>query len=375
MKKTVFLLHTALLILSMICFTGCSSTKTVPTSKDFNEWTSDSVAKIISAHDIPLIQVAGKIDGKAFFFQVANAEFYPTKTELPDTAIFQAASLSKVVFAYIVMRLADRGEIDLDKPLHLYTDIDRFADKANARKLTAKMVLTHRTGLPNWSASPSSTKWPTSTIDFIHAVDSCFGYSGEGFAFLQRAVEAIKGKGIDKIAREEVFGPLGMSRSSYEWKGCYDTLAVDGFNAKGENKGKGKHPRANVGYTLRSCASDYAKFLDALLNGEGLSDEMAKLMFTPSTGNAVRYAGKHRECDNHIAWAMGLGTEHSPELGKVLWHWGNNSTFKALFVLLPERDSYLVYFTNSNHGHDIINAMTALYFKNKKPLVLNEWIR
>ena len=102
---------------------------------------------------------------------------------------------------------------------------------------------------------------------------------------------------------------------------------------------------------------------------------MEKLMFTPSTGNAVRYAGKHRECDNHIAWAMGLGTEHSPELGKVLWHWGNNSTFKALFVLLPERDSYLVYFTNSNHGHDIINAMTALYFKNKKPLVLNEWIR
>lgn len=359
----------------MICFTGCSSTKTVPTSKDFNEWTSDSVAKIISAHDIPLIQVAGKIDGKAFFSQVANAEFYPTKTELPDTAIFQAASLSKVVFAYIVMRLADRGEIDLDKPLHLYTDIDRFADKVNARKLTAKMVLTHRTGLPNWSASPSSTKWPTSTIDFIHAVDSCFGYSGEGFAFLQRAVEAIKGKGIDEIAREEVFGPLGMSRSSYEWKGCYDTLAVDGFNAKGENKGKGKHPRANVGYTLRSCASDYAKFLDALLNGEGLSDEMEKLMFTPSTGNAVRYAGKHRECDNHIAWAMGLGTEHSPELGKVLWHWGNNSTFKALFVLLPERDSYLVYFTNSNHGHDIINAMTALYFKNKKPLVLNEWIR
>lgn len=359
----------------MICFTGCSSTKTVPTSKDFNEWTSDSVAKIISAHDIPLIQVAGKIDGKAFFSQVSNAEFYPTKTELPDTAIFQAASLSKVVFAYIVMRLADRGEIDLDKPLHLYTDIDRFADKANARKLTAKMVLTHRTGLPNWSASPSSTKWPTSTIDFIHAVDSCFGYSGEGFAFLQRAVEAIKGKGIDEIAREEVFGPLGMSRSSYEWKGCYDTLAVDGFNAKGENKGKGKHPRANVGYTLRSCASDYAKFLDALLNGEGLSDEMAKLMFTPSTGNAVRYAGKHRECDNHIAWAMGLGTEHSSELGKVLWHWGNNSTFKALFVLLPERDSYLVYFTNSNHGHDIINDMTALFLKNKNPFVLNEWIR
>lgn len=364
-----------ILFFSLISLYGCGSTKVVHTSKYFNERTSDSIVKIISAHHIPLIQVAGKIDGETFFSQVANDEFYPSKTELPDTAIFQAASLSKVVFAYIVMRLADRGEIDLDKPLYLYTDIDRFADKVNARKLTAKIVLTHRTGLPNWSASPSSTKWPTSTIKFTHAVDSCFGYSGEGFAFLQRAVEAIKGKSIDEIAKEEVFGPLGMNHSSYEWKDCYDTLAVDGFNAKGENKGKGKHPRANVGYTLRSCAGDYAKFLDALLNGTGLSPKTAELMFTPSTGNAVRYTGKHRECDNHIAWAMGLGTEHSPELGKVLWHWGNNGTFKALFVLLPERDSYLVYFTNSNHGHDIINDITALYFKNNNPFVLNEWIR
>ena len=366
----------SVLFFFLICLTGCHTIKQAENPTPQSATIVDSVSKIICSHEIPLIQVAGKTEGKDFYFQVANDKFYNNSiNNLPDTVIFQAASLSKVVFAYIVMRLYDRGEIDLNTPLYKYTDIDRFADKESAKKITAKMVLTHRTGLPNWSVSPSSENWPTSPIVFKHPVDSCFGYSGEGFAFLQRAIESIRGKNIEQIAQEEVFLPLGMDKTSYEWLPIYDTLAVDGYNAKGENKGKGRHPRANVGYTLRSCASDYAKFLNALLNGTGLSSHTAKMMITPMQEKAVRYADKHRECDNHIAWAMGIGTEYSPELGQLLWHWGNNGTFKAFFVVLPEKDSYLVYFTNSNNGHDIINDMTALFLKNKNPFVLNEWIR
>ena len=82
-----------------------------------------------------------------------------TVFEIPQTideqSIFQAASLSKPVFAYIVMRMVDRGEIDLDRPIAEYTDIERFDDKEMAQKLTPRIVLSHQTGLPNWAASPS----------------------------------------------------------------------------------------------------------------------------------------------------------------------------------------------------------------------------
>lgn len=339
----------------------------------------EELQKIIVKAEVPLIQLESSFNGERLSYQIENPNFYDSVKiaageATPKPAVFQAASLSKVVFAYIVMKMYDRGEIDLDAPICTYTDIDRFEDKRSAKKLTARIVLTHRTGLPNWSASPSSQEWPVSAISFKFPVGSCYGYSGEGFAFLQRAVENIRGKKIDEVAKEEVFGPLGMEYSSYEWQDMYDSLAVDGYNKSGENRGKGRHPRANVGYTLRTCAADYAKFLQELLNGSSLSPQAKEVFFTPCEEKAIRYAGNHRECDNSIAWAMGIGTEANPEFGKVLWHWGDNGSFKALFLVIPSANGYLTYFTNSNHGHDIINDVTALIIKNKEPFVVNDWI-
>ena len=141
-----------------------------------------------------------------------------------------------------------------------------------------------------------------------------------------------------------------------------------------ENRGKGRHPRANVGYTLRTCAADYAKFLQALLDGTGLSPEAKEVFFTPCAEKAIRYAGNHRKSDDSIAWAMGIGTEDNAEFGKVLWHWGDYGSFKALFIVIPSANGYLTYFTNSNHGHDIINDITALIIKNKAPFAINDWI-
>jgi CubicO group peptidase (beta-lactamase class C family) len=68
-----------------------------------------------------------------------------------DTAtVFEAASLSKPVFAYLALRLADRGELDLDRPLADLFDYSRFGKDERARRITARMVLSHGTGLPNW---------------------------------------------------------------------------------------------------------------------------------------------------------------------------------------------------------------------------------
>lgn len=359
------------IILMVAGFTVSCTTKEDAYKKD--------ILDIIVKAEIPLIQLESNFNGEKLSYQIENPNFYDsvkitTGQATPQPAIFQAASLSKVVFSYIVMKMYDRGEIDLDTPICNYTDIDRFEDKGEAAKLTARMVLTHRTGLPNWSSSPSGQEWPTSPITFKFPVDSCYGYSGEGFAYLQRAVEKIRGKKIDDVAKEEVFEPLGMQYTSYEWQPMFDTLTVDGYNKDGENRGKGRHPRANVGYTLRTCAADYAKFLQAILDGTGLSKETKELWQTPSNEKAIRYAGNHRECDNSIAWALGMGTEDNAEFGKVLWHWGDNGSFKALFIVIPSVDGYLAYFTNSNHGHDIINDLTAFVIKNKAPFAINDWI-
>lgn len=369
MKLNTFRAIAALVLAGAFSFlTGCA-----PKGEPYKE----EIKKIITDAQIPLIQIESNFNGEKISYEIENPNFQDSLAAGKVSnrpAVFQAASLSKVVFAYIVMKLYDNGEIDLDTPICNYTDIDRFVDKESAAKLTARMVLNHRTGLPNWAKGPSTQEWPTSEITFKYPVDSCYGYSGEGFAFLQRAVENIRGKKIDQIAKEEVFGPLGMEYTSYEWQPVYDTLAVDGYNKDGENRGKGRHPRANVGYTLRTCAADYSKFLNELLNGNSLSAKTKEVFFTPCAEKAVRYAGNHRACDDSIAWAMGIGTEDNKEFGKVLWHWGDNGSFKALFMVIPSQKGYFVYFTNSNHGHDIINDITALLVKNKEPFAVNDWI-
>ena len=288
---------------------------------------------------------------------------------IDEHSIFQAASLSKPLFAYIVMRMVDRGQIDLDRPIADYTDIDRFADKEMARRLTPRIVLSHQTGLPNWAAGPSSDEWPTSTITFRYPADSCFAYSGEGYAFLQRAVEAIQGAPLDEIARREVFEPFDMPTTSYAWQPVYDSIALVGFNRDGENRGQGRHPRANSAYTLRTNAMEYARFIQkGLLEGQGLTEDSHKAMFTHQV-HAQRYADEPRACDSSVFWCLGFGAVNDD----YYWHWGDNGNYKALWLLHPSTQEGLVYFSNRATGHDLLDPF--LKDLTGEDLPLNDWIR
>ena len=328
--------------------------------------------KIAADAKIPLIQLEFGNGKRIISFESAQSDtVFASASEI---TIFQAASLSKPIFAYIVLRMYDRGEIGLDTPICEYTDIDRFVNKEWASILTPRMVLSHKTGLPNWAVSPSSEEWPIAPIEFAFSPDSAFGYSGEGYAFLQRAVEKIKGKSLQQIAEKEVFIPFGMKLSSYGWREEYDTIAADGYNASGENRGKGRHPRENSAYTLRTTANEYALFIrKGLIEGIGLKPESRNLMLTPQV-NAIRYRDRRRECDNYIDWGLGAGIEHNSELGDIYYHWGDNGNFKALFIIVPKDDKYLAYFTNSTFGHNIIDQLIPLYFGNIEPLRLSAWI-
>ena len=345
---------------------------------------------LIERDSIPMIDLVFYSNGASIHIQKVNPAVY-SEDEAGKTHVFQAASLSKVIFSYIVMQMVENGEIDLNTPLCQYTDISRFEqagdsiNTARARKITAAMVLNHRTGLSNWAAGPSSDEWPTSTITFSVEPDSCYGYSGEGMAFLQRAVEAIKGRSIDVIAKEMVFEPLGLEHTAYCWLDEYDSLAVSGYKANFEDRGQGRHPRSNVAYTLRTNAEDYAKFLTAIatkyyqpaVNGNvanGLTEEYWNLFLTPNPEIAKRYWDEERACDSTMYWCNGIGLEKNANQGNVYWHWGDNGSFKALFMYVPARGEFFIYFTNSIYGHEIVSDITKLFFEDSTPFAVDNWI-
>lgn len=338
------------------------------------------VEEIIEESAIPHIQIAFHSNNKTSLIECTSGEYKATAP--PSKTVFQAASLSKPIFAYIVLKMASQGEIDLDRALIEYLgEESRISQKERdwLATLTARMVLNHKTGLPNWATAPSSKEWPASKLHFKFRPDSTFSYSGEGFTLLQKSVEKIKGKSLQEIATEEVFIPFGMKSSSYSWgrddlkELDYDIVATVGHNSSGESVGQGRHPRANSAYTLRTTAYDYSLFLSALIEGRGLDRALHQELFEPAV-KAVRYPGKERECDSSIFWGLGVGIEENRELGRLYFHWGDNGEFKALFIINPSDHSFLIYLTNSAKGHSIIDKITPLFFNNREPLALSSWI-
>jgi CubicO group peptidase (beta-lactamase class C family) len=151
-------------------------------------------------------------------FGVANAR---TGVPVTDTSVFEAASLTKPLFAYAVLTLADEGRLDLDTPLTTYLP-GRYDLESNdlLKLVTARHVLSHRTGFPNWRPGGQP---------LIHfAPGERFSYSGEGFVYLAAAVERITGETIEAFVRRRVFEPLGMTSSSLVWQGRYESLKVHG---------------------------------------------------------------------------------------------------------------------------------------------------
>ncbi|WP_080438138.1 serine hydrolase domain-containing protein [Burkholderia ubonensis] len=124
--------------------------------------------------------------------------------------VFEAASLTKPVVAFVALQLAEEGLLDLRQSLF---DIcgEYVPNDLRSRQISALHVLTHTSGLPNIVRD----KAPLRT--YFNPGER-FSYGSSAFAWLQRAMETVTGRSLEVLARERVFEPLGMRHSSLEWQ-------------------------------------------------------------------------------------------------------------------------------------------------------------
>jgi CubicO group peptidase (beta-lactamase class C family) len=295
--------------------------------------------------------------------------------------VFEAASLSKPVFAYLVLRLAADGVIDLDRPLGDYLPLPNASD-ASARPITARHVLSHASGWRNWRFARDHLL----TADFTPGAR--FSYSGEGYYFLQRVVERVTGRGILRLTRERIFEPLGMQRSAYMSRPDLEVnraephsnrgVPFESFNTRvsrgmrefaattsksmddwahedAERAAPTVNPNnpvfpnfllPNVAGSLLTTANDYSLFLRHLL---GLSG-------APAGGRAVldRMLAPQVTINEAIRWGLGLGLQ-SPGAGRTdqFWHWGDSGGVKAFVLGDPAARTAIVVFTNGNNGRAV----------------------
>ena len=199
---------------------------------------------------VPGLSLAVIRAGKIVETKALGVRDISTGAPVDENTIFEAASLSKPVFAYAVLQLVDDGMLSLDTPLSTYVP-DFVKDDPRAASITVRNVLRQSSGLPNWrsSSTPLKTYFPPGER---------FSYSGEGFVWLQRVVEKITSQPLNDVVTRLVFDPLDMKRSSYVWRADFeaDYAAPHDFQPAPGNKRRPS--KAGSAATLQTTAADYA---------------------------------------------------------------------------------------------------------------------
>jgi CubicO group peptidase (beta-lactamase class C family) len=270
------------------------------------------------------------------------------KALVDQNTVFSAASLGKPIFAYLVLRLADEGKIDLDKPLYQYVPYRAIEHDERYKLITARMVLSHQTGFPNWR---------NGQLNLLFSPGKRFSYSGEGFVYLQGVVMTIMGKDVEEVAQQYVFRPLGMSRSSYRWQAAFEDNYATPHNSFGMPASLPRFKETNVAFSLQTTAADYGRFLVALLTGEGLKPATARALLTPQV-IATKTLHDTTRASTTIRWGLGIGlVQKNGEEG--FWHWGDNGSYRCFAYVSRTRKQGFVYFTNSRNGCSVLLALAT----------------
>jgi len=139
------------------------------------------IVKLMEKLQVPGVSIAIIRDAGIVWSRGFGVRDRTTRAPVNDDTIFSAQSMSKPVFAYRVMKLCELGVLDLDTPLTNYTSDVFVKGDPRLKEITARRVLSHTTGLPNWRSREDPLK-----INFPPG--SKWSYSGEGYHYLQSVV-------------------------------------------------------------------------------------------------------------------------------------------------------------------------------------------
>jgi CubicO group peptidase (beta-lactamase class C family) len=318
------------------------------------------LAQLRAATDVPGIAASIIRNGQLKCTICSGVRDVRSPLLVDEATVFDAASLSKPVFAHAVLQLADQAVLSLDAPIADYLP-GYLRPDALASSITARHVLSHSAGLPNWRNDRFLLK------PYFPPGDR-FSYSGEGFLYLQKAVEALTGEKLHGLAERLVLGPFGMTRSSFVWDWRFDQNRAAPHDEFGNPTVAWKPGEGNAASTLQTTAADYARFLLHVLDGSRLRPETSALWLRPHI--EVRHAmpqsldAEPQDVETGVAWGLGWGLEPNEE---TFFHWGNNGAFKAFTVGSVRSRDALVCFMNGASGLAMMPELLSALMPGTRP--------
>jgi CubicO group peptidase (beta-lactamase class C family) len=329
------------------------------------------LADRMASQHVPGVSVAVIHDGR-----IEWARGYGVKSiggaPVTDTTLFQAASISKPLFALAVMRQVQAGKLNLDANVNDYLKSWKLPDNefTGEQKVTLRRVLSHTAGLTvhGFAGYDAGAKLPT-LIQILDGetpanspairVDtlpgSLYRYSGGGYTLAQLLLRDVTGQELPKLMRDTVLGPLGMSRSTYEQPLPASRAGEVALPYRGDGTpvtgGPHVYPElAAAGmWTTPSDLARYALGVREALAGKSkvISAATARLMLTKQLG------------DHALGPVVGGSTAR-----KYFTHNGGNEGYRCLLVMYEDGEGAAIMTSGDNGGglmYEVVRTLAREY--------------
>lgn len=304
------------------------------------------IKKQMDSLEIPAISIAIIEDGKIVYYQASGIK-NNEKLSIDTYTLFEAASMTKPVFAYAVHKLIKKGFLDLDTPLYKYYPYEDIQYDDRNKLITARMVLSHTTGLPNWREDGSK-------LAFIANPGEKYGYSGEGYEYLGKVAAHLTNKKIEDIIEEEVFNPFDI-KNSYLIKNKYvEEHLADGLK---DNKYWGKNQlwqQPGVAYSLCTESKEYAKFIMALIKESDTPGSIFQDMALPQL-----------ETEPQKSICLGIFCKKTPYGLKYSYSGNNNNRYNSNFEFYKDSKIGFVFFMNCHKGLEFTKRLNDFLINGK----------
>ena len=266
----------------------------------------------------------------------------------PESTIWRVGSISKVFTATAVMQLVDRGKVELDVPVERY--LRRVTiPRTYPEPVTTRQLLNHTAGFdeirPGTQASTADAVLPLATfletrLVRIRPPGRTTAYSTYGITLAGELIEEVSGDGFEPFLLQNIWKPLGMTRSSIDVPATLRDDVAMGYEFRGDSlvPQPWEWYHTTPASSVNASAADMARFLLAHL--EGGSTEGARML-----SERTRREMHRQQITMHPSipgYALGFYEDFAGDL-RILEHGGNMAGFSALMVLIPsERAGFFV---------------------------------
>ncbi len=324
------------------------------------------VEAAITAKQVPgAVVIIGAGGGIVHAKAYGDRAVEPTREAMTRDSIFDMASLTKpVATATAITILIERGKVRLNDPIKKHLP---ELDKYEKGTITIEQLLRHRSGLiadnpiSDFADGPEKAWERIADLKLVHPTDSKFLYSDVNYLILGRVVERASGKSLDQFAMENIFMPLGMTKTSFrpcpaDAKTIGDVTKVCPTEREGGAMLRGvvHDPRARAlggvaGHAgLFSTADDLATFAQVMLLG-GRTPEGKRIMSGKTHSRTIDPGTTPSGQKRGLGWDV--STPFSSPRGKGFGpeSYGHTGFTGTSLWIDPETEMFVIILTSRLH--------------------------